>query len=88
MDSYNARYMVELLAVRPRFSFVGTFVAFTDYSECYSSSQRGQDSKVYIHACDTISLTFRSPYLLLKRFVPLTIYAAGLFKATFRRPGH
>lgn len=48
-DSYNlgmaysySRDLVELLSVRPRFPFVGTFVAFNDRSHYYCSSRNGQ----------------------------------------------
>ncbi|KAM0910920.1 hypothetical protein ACQ4PT_013802 [Festuca glaucescens] len=42
MASCNSRRLVELLAVRPHFPFLGTFVAFNDFSEYSCSSQTGQ----------------------------------------------
>jgi hypothetical protein len=70
MARCNSRRLVELLAVRPHFPFLGTFLAFNDFSEYSCSSQTGEtcrnlDSQVYIHSCDIsiVSFIFCSPYI-------------------------
>jgi hypothetical protein len=68
-DSYNihiaysfSRYLVEVLSVRPRFPFAGTFLAFNDCSNYYFCPQEGQldrnvDSQVLsMHSCNILTL--------------------------------
>ncbi|XBI34944.1 hypothetical protein VPH35_120694 [Triticum aestivum] len=58
-----SRDLVELLSVRPRFPFTGTFAAFNDRSAYYYSSPKGQqqhdvDSQILsMHSCTNIFIT-------------------------------
>lgn len=80
-DSYNlgmaysySRDLVELLSVRPRFPFMGTFVAFNDRSHYYCSSRNGQlhrnvDSQVYIMHPLFHSRALLRAYLIQRYFI-------------------
>jgi hypothetical protein len=79
-DSYNikiaysfSRYLVEVLSVRPRFPFSGTFIACNDCSAYCFSPQKGPldrnvDSQVLsMHSCNILKFCF--PHLL-NLFIP------------------
>jgi hypothetical protein len=77
-DSYNmkiaysfSRYLVEVLSVRPRFPFEGTFLAFNDCSAYYFRPQNDQlhrnvDTQVlsmhFWNGCSTLYLFSISPF--------------------------